>query len=332
MEIGKALTTAAAYAKPEGGAVWLVSDHVGARVLARRGPTLLTIQSTFPAGVWACDLAQILAAKAALSTLQTPTLSPGQGLLRLEDPNSRVVLATLDARQVPGAPDLRGVTWARLDQPHVGYLARVAALAAAGKEDRPGLSWISIGPTYIEATDEVLVARAPSPVTFAARVPAFAVEPFLKEAEVLVGEMGGGSIALKSAEVTVAVDGNASAELWFPKLDRVWRSIAGLEPQCVTVSRAEAGKALRAAAKGVESDVVEFGFERSAIRMGGGSVEISVAAGGSAEGRILLRAKEFGYALSKGSKTVMIGYRGPDRPLEVVDGEVMILAFPVVRI
>lgn len=344
MDLGDAVTAAAKFSKGGSGKLWLVGDRDNRSVVGRRGVSLLYVGTELPDGVVALDAVECLGLRSTLEGLGAqPTLACSDRRALFTGAKSEVALGLLDPSDLPSPPNLVGLAWARVPAHLFEAAVRVAAAGAAETaNDRPGLATVKLGPEFVEATDEVLVARSPSPLVFAARVPAdlLALLPRAKETDVYAAELGGG-VALATGDpvrprALLVVDGSALKGTWFPDLRGVWGEADKVEALEVEVARTELTRAVTAAAKGLEVDIVTVKTLEASLRVGGGAASTAVAAVGSEPGQeIMLRAAALKAALAKGGKKVTLRFRGPSWPLEVSErlpeGEVRVLVFPCSR-
>ncbi len=339
MHIGKALVCASKFVGKEG-KIWLVGQGGERFVFGTNGPHSLRINSEDVIdGVQSFDTDQVLANKAPLDHLGrgvTIGASPvSSRYARFVQGDSYVDLEVRDGNDIPAPPDVTMALWTTVPVFEFEYMRRIALLVSEKKEDRPGLAWLSLGPLFVDATDEVIVATAPSSVSFEARVPGAVLQLFPYDgSSVDIARMLEGSVAIRTEQAMLFVDGRAQRGLWFPDLRRVWQTI-GLEPpedRGVKVVRTEIARVVRAATSVSESAVITLVFAVDGVHVLGGMARTFLpTTHANEEGELLVSGKSLGYVLQKGSKNMHLKFRGTQRPLEVIDGNFRALVFPVIR-
>lgn len=299
-------------------------------MLARQPGVLLGCRcDPIPDGVLALDPESVLGAKAALKQLSQPQLQTVRGGLCLEGQGGRTILRLLPARDVPPPPDLRSVTWHRVTKEAAELMVRVASVAALEREDRQGLTWVRLGPGWSEATDEVVVARAPG-LAFEALMPAAAFLLTKGRGALEIGELGLGAVVVRAGEVTICGDSNATGSTWFPALEPCWADLP-LETGSVVVSRLALQAAIRAAAK--SETVVHLGLSPEGS-FGVWTPEVLMRLEGqcSGKGGLLVDSRALLLTLVGAAKEVKLVFRnaGQRQPLEVRDGQFRALVWPVI--
>lgn len=259
MKLAKALTQLAPFAldkeRKGTGVIYVTPSHA----YARQGGARLVIRcSDAPGSSFALLAESVKATKGPLAAMdgrvevrqkdrRTTSLVEWRG--QPEQPVNAIDLLLADPHD-PEARPFAAPTWI-VEVTEIDWNAAqaVAACAASPKDDRPAFEIVQLGPTWADATDEIIVARAPFPIGRQIRVPAALLEYVSPEGGYGSISESADGVTLASAqdpqvaEVRVIIDDVRSRSGFFPDCDAVWSVVDQLVPG-VKVQTAKVKKAV----------------------------------------------------------------------------------------